>query len=107
MNWRDAHRAAMVAAADAQEELNLDTFHRIEVLGAMSSAGLKVIFRKLEGCAALYLPSSLGGRPGAIINASHPLALQRYSAGHEIGHHFFGHGSQVIREVEPQRASPR
>jgi Zn-dependent peptidase ImmA (M78 family) len=105
MHWRDAHRAAMVAAADAQEELELDTFQRIDVFGAMSEAGLKVIFRELKGCAALYLPTSLGGRPGAIINSSHPLALQRYSAGHEIGHHFFGHASQVIREAEPQRTS--
>jgi Zn-dependent peptidase ImmA (M78 family) len=107
MNWPDAHRAAMIAAADAQEELQLDTFQRVDVFDAMASAGLRVIFRKLEGCAALYLPSSLSGRPGAIINASHPLALQRYSAGHETGHHFFGHTTQVIRDAEPQRATPR
>ena len=107
MRWRDAHRAAMLAAADAQEELKLDTFQRIEVFGAMSSAGLKVIFRKLDGCAALYLPRSLGGRAGAVINVSHPLALQRYSAGHEMGHHFFGHGSHVIREAERERLSPQ
>ncbi len=47
MHWRDAHRAAMVAAADAQEELELDTFQRIDVFGAMSEAGLKVIFREV------------------------------------------------------------
>jgi Zn-dependent peptidase ImmA (M78 family) len=107
MNWSDAHRAAMVAAADAQEELQLDTFQRVDVFDAMASAGLRVIFRKLDGCAALYLPSSLGGRPGAIINASHPLALQRYSAAHETGHHFFGHSTQVTRDAEPQRATVR
>jgi Zn-dependent peptidase ImmA (M78 family) len=106
MQWRDAHRAAMMAAADAHEKLSLDTFHRIDVLAAMCTAGLKVIFRELD-CAALYLPASLGDRPGAIINASHPLALQRYSAGHEVGHHFFGHETQVIRDAEPRSGSSR
>jgi Zn-dependent peptidase ImmA (M78 family) len=38
-----------------------------------------------------------------MINASHPLALQRYSAGHEVGHHVFEHGAQMVREAEPQR----
>lgn len=104
MHWNEAHRVAMIAAAEAQEDLALNTFQRIEVFDAMSAANLKVIFRKLEGCAALYLPASLGGRPGAILNASHPLALQRYSGAHEFGHHVFDHGGRVDRDTEPRRA---
>ena len=102
MRWIDAHREAMVAAADAQEELELDTFERIDMFAAMSRARLKLMFLDLTGCAALYLPSSLGGRAGAIIHAGHPLATQRYSGGHEYGHHVFGHGGQIDKETEPR-----
>lgn len=102
MIWRQAHQQAMLAAADAHEDGALDTFSRIDVFEAMSDAGLKVTFRPLAGCAALYLPSVLGSRPGAVIHAGHPLALQRFSAAHEYGHHVFGHGAQVIREGEPR-----
>jgi len=102
MRWSDAHRTAMIAAADVQEELALNTFERIDVFDALSAAGLKLIFRKLERCAALYLPASpLGGRAGVILHAGHPLALQRYSAGHEFGHHVLGHGVQADRYTEP------
>lgn len=102
MRWVDAHREAMVAAADAHEELELDTFERIDVFDALTRMGLKLMFRPLQGCAALYLPAALGGRPGAIVHAGHPLATQRYSAGHEGGHHVFDHGGQIDRDSEPR-----
>jgi Zn-dependent peptidase ImmA (M78 family) len=104
MRWSDAHRSAMIAAADTQEELELNTFERIDVFDALAASNLKLIFRKLDGCAALYLPTSpLGGRAGVILHVGHPLALQRYSAGHELGHHVLGHGVQADRNTEPQR----
>ena len=102
MRWVDAHREAMVAAADTHEELELDTFERIDVFDALPRLGLKLMFRPLQGCAALYLPAALGGRPGAIVHAGHPLATQRYSAGHEGGHHVFDHGGQIDRDTEPR-----
>jgi Zn-dependent peptidase ImmA (M78 family) len=98
MNWPEAHQQAMFAAYEAHEDLGLDTFRRIDVFQAMHEAGLKLIFRQLD-CAALYLPPVLGSRPGAIINSDHPLVLERYSAGHEFGHHVFEHGPQVDRET--------
>lgn len=99
MNWPEAHQQGMFAAYEAHEDLGLDTFRRIDVFQAMHEAGLKLTFRKLD-CAALYLPSVLGSCPGAIINSDHPLALERYSAGHEFGHHVLEHGPQVDREPE-------
>jgi Zn-dependent peptidase ImmA (M78 family) len=104
MRWSDAHRIAMISAADLQEELGLNTYERIDVFDALATVGLKLIFRKLDGCAALYLPASpLGGRAGVILHVGHPLALQRYSAGHELGHHMLGHGVQADRSTEPRR----
>jgi Zn-dependent peptidase ImmA (M78 family) len=101
MRWVDAHHEAMAVAADAQDELGLDEFERIDIFEAMNAAGVKLMFRPLD-CAALYLPATLGGRPGTIIHSGHPLALQRFSAAHEYGHHVFGHGEQVDREAEPR-----
>jgi Zn-dependent peptidase ImmA (M78 family) len=105
MRWADAHREGMAAAADALEELDVDEFERVDVFEAIARAGLKLMFRKLD-CAALYLPAREGARAGAIVNANHPVALQRFSAGHEYGHHIFGHGGRVDLATEP-RASAR
>ncbi|MGI8411625.1 MAG: ImmA/IrrE family metallo-endopeptidase [Solirubrobacteraceae bacterium] len=102
MEWGAAHREAMVAAFDAHEQLGIDTFGWVDVFDAMVGDGLRLVFRRLEGSAALYLPASLGVPAGAIINAQHPLALQRYSAAHEYGHHVFGHGEQIDHNAEPR-----
>lgn len=102
MFWGEAHQQAMIAAAQAHEEAAVDTFHHVDVFAAMADAGLKVLFRPLRGCAALYLPSIRGSRPGAVVHAGHPLALQRFSAAHEFGHHVFGDGPQVVPGGEPR-----
>jgi Zn-dependent peptidase ImmA (M78 family) len=102
MDWRSAHREAMVIAFEAHEDLAIDTFARIDVFDAMAASGLRLVFRDLQDSAALYLPAHLGGTPGAIIKAQHPLALQRYSGAHEYGHHLFGHGEQIDRNSEPR-----
>jgi hypothetical protein len=100
MRWREAHQEAMLAAADAHDELDIDAFARIDVFRAMASDRLKLIFKPLARCAALYLPAVHGSRPGALINSQHPLALQRYSGAHEFGHHRFDHGAQIDKDVE-------
>jgi Zn-dependent peptidase ImmA (M78 family) len=100
MRWRQAHQEAMIAAADAHNALEIDTFARVDVFQAMTQERLKLIFKPLSGCAALYLPSVRGSRPGALINSQHPLALQRYSGAHELGHHRFDHGAQIDKDVE-------
>lgn len=101
MRWADAHRLSMGLAFEAHEDLGLDTLGRVDVFDAIVREGLKLHFRPLD-CAALYLPASVAGRPGVLVNGLHPLALQRYSAAHELGHHLFGHGEQIDRETEPR-----
>jgi hypothetical protein len=101
MGWADAHGEAMVAAAETLEELELDAAERIDVFEALAQAGLKLLFRPLEGVAGFYEPARGAARPGVLINAGHPLALQRYSAAHELGHHVFGHGRRIDHDAEP------
>jgi hypothetical protein len=99
VRWSDAHHEAMIVAAQAHEDLGVDAFARVDVFAAMATE-LKLIFRPLDGYAALYLPSVRGSRAGALINDQHPLALQRYSGAHEFGHHRFDHGAQIDAAVE-------
>jgi hypothetical protein len=104
MRWAEAHHTAMGVAFEAHEDLGLDTLGRIDVFEAIAGDRVKLHFRPLD-CAALYLPASVAVRPGVLVNSRHPLALQRYSAGHEYGHHLYGHGEQIDRESEPRGTS--
>jgi Zn-dependent peptidase ImmA (M78 family) len=102
MDWTTAHREAMVAAFEAHEDLDLNTFGRVDVFDAIAAAGLRLSFRPLTAAAGLYVAARLDSAPGAIINARHPLAMQRYTGAHEYGHHVFGHGEQVDCHEEPR-----
>jgi Zn-dependent peptidase ImmA (M78 family) len=106
MSWGLAHEEAIVLAADAREELEIEGFDRIDVFEAIVASGLKLMFRPLKGVAGFYEPARGRADAGVLINAGHPLALQRYSAAHELGHHLFGHGRQVDRDGEPLRGRP-
>lgn len=105
MTWSAAHREAIVAAAEAREELELDSLERIDIFDAIVHDGLKLMFRPLKGVAGFYEPARGAASAGVLINANHPLAMQRYSAAHEYGHHIFGDGRQVDRDGEPHPQS--
>jgi len=105
MTWSAAHREAIVAAAEAREELELDSLERIDIFDAIVQDGLKLMFRPLKGVAGFYEPARGAASAGILVNANHPLAMQRYSAAHEYGHHIFGDGRQVDRDGEPHSQS--
>lgn len=106
MSWATAHQEAMILAAETRERLGLDGFERLDVFDAVVADGLKLMFRPLQHVAGFYEPARAGAGPGVLINGGHPLSLQRYSAGHEYGHHLFGHGRQVDRDGEPRPGRP-
>jgi Zn-dependent peptidase ImmA (M78 family) len=97
--WKHAHQEAMFAAAEAHEEYNVDTSTRIDIFATIDSAEIDLAFKPI-GAAGLYLPAKLFGANGIVVNSDHPLALQRYSASHELGHHHFGHEPDI--DVEPE-----
>lgn len=100
MKYRDAHREAMDAAAEAHEEYGVDTFARIDVFATIAGIGIELFFRPTAEIAGAYMPAEAFGAAGIVINSDHPLALQRYSGGHELGHHWFGHGAKIDYGVE-------
>lgn len=61
---------------------------RIDVFGAIDQFGLPLMFQPLDGLLGAYLvkPSA-----GVLITTRRPLAIRRYTAAHELGHHRLGH----------------
>lgn len=88
----DLAREAVLAAARLRTEHGLSPgigicpFDLAQKLGV--SARL-VNYPSLEG---MYSPSP---RPAILVNAHRPAGRRRYSCGHEIGHHVFGHGFRL------------
>lgn len=66
----------------------IDIFEVIE-----DTENLDLMFRPLKQIHGFYVRSESGG--GIVINASHPLSLQRYTAAHELGHHILGHDGSI------------
>ena len=98
MNWREAHEEAMFAAAEAHEDLAVDTGREIDVFAAIESIGLELLFRPLAGAAGLYLSPNADRPGGILINSKHRRARQRYTGGHELGHHLMGHSPSLEPE---------
>ncbi|MBO9049527.1 ImmA/IrrE family metallo-endopeptidase [Curtobacterium flaccumfaciens] len=55
-----------------------------DVFAAIEQHGVQLVFAPLQRLYGAYVP---GERPGIMISSSHPQALQRYTAAHELGHH--------------------
>ncbi len=68
---------------------------RIDVFGAIDHFGLPLIFRPLEGLLGAYF---LKPNVGVIITTRRPLAVRRYTAAHELGHHRLGHDTSLDGE---------
>jgi Zn-dependent peptidase ImmA (M78 family) len=113
MNWREAHEEAMFAAADAHEELQLDTTRRIDVFWTIEHLGLELLFRPLRGASGLYVPGPNRSDGGVLINSHHRLARQRFTGAHELGHFWLEHEAsldlvtEVLARAELGRLTPQ
>lgn len=89
--WLEAHRLANIAAAQAHHDLGADTSRwRIDVTAAIARAGVVLMWRPLPLLFGAYV-NEPGDRPGILINNQLSFAVGRHTAGHELGHHQFGH----------------
>jgi Zn-dependent peptidase ImmA (M78 family) len=61
---------------------------RVDVYDTIARLNVALIFTKLEGLLGVYLrePS-----PGVLVTTERPQNQQRFTAAHELGHHFLGH----------------
>jgi predicted secreted protein len=89
VDYRLANIDAMKRAITVHGELGTDMTKEIDVYAAIRAMGVDLVFLPLAELSGAYLPQSneTGGLPGIVINSNHPRSRQRYSAGHELGHH--------------------
>jgi Zn-dependent peptidase ImmA (M78 family) len=87
--WGDAHTRGHVAASELHDDLGTDLSRPVDVFGAVRRVGLVLAFAQLGPVSGMYLPRK--SRSGIVLHEGHPRTRQRYTAGHELGHHVFGH----------------
>lgn len=99
ITWADAHTQAAVQAAEVHADLDVDLNEPVDVFSAIERLGLVLAFAPLRKISGLYIPAR-GRSAGILLHEGHPRTRQRYTAGHELGHHVFGHASEVDLELE-------
>jgi predicted secreted protein len=89
LSWQSIHLAAFREASRLHHELGIDITRVVDPFAALAALGVVVMRRPLERAAGIYLPRNDGPGvpPGVLINSRHPLAKQRFTAAHELGHH--------------------
>jgi Zn-dependent peptidase ImmA (M78 family) len=60
----------------------------IDIFGAVVGEHLPLLMRPLKGLLGAYLPDPI---PGVLVTTQRPLAIQRFTAAHELGHFKMGH----------------
>lgn len=82
----DARTRRLQAAESASRllvEAGVDQTRQVDVFGLCEECGLWLAFFPLDGLLGAYLPEGSGG---ALITTQRPVAVQRYTAAHELGH---------------------
>ncbi len=82
---------AAQAASNARESVGADLVAPIDIYSVAKAMGVRVLFVafSMEG---FYSKSS---PPRIMLSARRPLARRAFTCAHEVGHHWFGHGSTV------------
>jgi hypothetical protein len=98
--WAVAHRMAMMAANHAHEDTSTARDDYIDVFAALRAAGISCIAKPWDSLAGAYAGPELGG-PVIMVNSRLDEVTMRHTAGHELGHHCFGHGSRMDEPIDP------
>jgi len=99
--WAEANGVGMLAAAQAHGDYGIDTaIWPIDIYGAIYTAGVVTMWQQMPRQFGAYL-NDQGSRPGILINNGLPHAAQRQTAGHELGHHWWKHGTREDGNLDP------
>ncbi len=88
--------AASEKALDTLLHLGIDLSQPIDIFTIIEQSQIWLMFQPAPRLYGAYLP--VGSTVGIIINAHHPLGLQRFTAAHEFAHHVLGHGPVIDDE---------
>ncbi|SRR6266487_195183 len=99
-----ARARAVLEAERRHRRLNTDLSKRIDIFDIIECDNLWLMFQPLRNLYGSYLP--IEGSAGILINANHPLNLQRYTASHEYGHFVLGHEGSLdeAESIQPHRS---
>jgi Zn-dependent peptidase ImmA (M78 family)/predicted secreted protein len=96
--WADAHARAAVMASELQADLDIELDQPVDVFDAIDQLGIVLAFAPLGPVSGMYLPG--GSSSGILLHQGHPRTRQRYTAGHELGHHVFRHAAMQDVDLE-------
>lgn len=79
------------AASNARDSVGIDLIAPVDIYAVAEAIGIRVRFIpvSMEG---FYRK---GSPPRVMLSALRPLARRAFTCAHEIGHHWFGHGSTI------------
>ncbi len=103
MNINQLRREAVLAAEDVLADLDLADGTKIPIFDLIEDRGIWLSFQPLERLLGVY--QRIGDVAGVAINVARPLAMQRFTAAHELGHHELGHESHVDDETSIEGSS--
>jgi Zn-dependent peptidase ImmA (M78 family) len=99
--WAEASGLGMLAAAQAHGDYGIDTATwPVSIYDAIYTAGVVTMWQQMPRQFGAYL-NDRGSRPGILINNGLPYAAQRQTAGHELGHHWWKHGTREDGNLDP------
>jgi hypothetical protein len=95
VTWAEAHAVANMAAAQAHVALGVDlNVPRIDVIKAIQAAKVQLMWQPMPTVFGAYV-NEPGSEPGILLNSGLPAAARRYTASHELGHHWMQHTTHV------------
>lgn len=100
MNTRDAILKGVRGAAELHEKLGLrqklnNSPEGIDVFDVINQLDLCLVCQPLEGLLGVYLS---GENKGIMVTTKRRLPIQRFTAAHELGHHYLGHSESFDDE---------
>ncbi|MEQ8438044.1 MAG: ImmA/IrrE family metallo-endopeptidase [Ilumatobacter fluminis] len=107
MNLNQLRREAILAAEDVLADLNSEEGAKVPVFDLIEDRGIWLSFQPLDRLLGVY--QRIGNVAGVAINVARPLAMQRFTAAHELGHHELGHESHVDDDstIEGRNSDPK
>lgn len=93
-----ARSRAVYAAEREHQRLGTDLTQRVDIFNIIEQAGVWLMFQPLKDLYGAY--DRRQDAAGIVINAKHPLSLQRFTAAHEFGHHVLGHPFSLDWETQ-------
>jgi Zn-dependent peptidase ImmA (M78 family) len=105
-DYASAIRKATLEASRLHRDLGIQSQvirggGRVDVYGAIAKLGVPLFFTKLDGLLGAYYREPT---PGVLVTTERPLNQQRFTAAHELGHHYLGHTPSLDDESILRRA---